>query len=144
MRQNCGLYKHLLDANHPQLSWNLQKALKEHLTWLTEISHWKQLLTKGCLWQMLISPTFDIGCLPFGIYYIRKSICRITNFVLFKRGASEAAEGCLASVAAKLVKTATKILFANFQTYICVKINRAGKFGPFLLDFRTLSKMTSK
>ena len=63
---------------------------------------------------------------------------------LFERGASEAAEGCLASVAAKLVKTATKILFANFQTYIRVEINRAGKFGPFLLDFRTLSKMTSK
>ena len=63
---------------------------------------------------------------------------------LFKRGASEAAKGCLARVAAKLVKTATKILTANFQTYIRVKINRAGKFGPFLLDFRTLSKITSK
>ena len=32
------------------------------------------------------------------------------NVGLFKRGASEAAEGCLASIAAKLVKTATKIL----------------------------------
>ena len=46
---------------------------------------------------------------------------------LFERGASEAAEGCLASVAAKLVKTATKILFTNIQTYIRVEINRAGK-----------------
>ena len=54
---------------------------------------------------------------------------------LFKRGASKAAEGCLASVAAKLVKTATKILFANFQTYIRMKINRAGKFGPFCWIF---------
>ena len=47
----------------------------------------------------------------------------------FKRGASEAAAGRFASVAAKLVKTATKILLANFQTYIRVKINRAGKFA---------------
>ena len=36
----------------------------------------------------------------------------------FKRGASEAAEGCLASVAAKLVKTATKILTLILQ-YTC-------------------------
>ena len=64
--------------------------------------------------------------------------------VLFKRGASEAAERCLASVAAKLVKTATKILCTNIWIYMCVEINRAGKFGPFLLRFGALSKMTSK
>ena len=32
----------------------------------------------------------------------------------------------------------------DFQIYIRMEINQAGKFGPFLLDFRTLSKMTSK
>ena len=63
---------------------------------------------------------------------------------LFKRGASEVAEGCLASVAAKLVKTAAKIIFTNIQIYMRVEINRAGKFGPFLLRFGALSKMTSK
>ena len=35
------------------------------------------------------------------------------QFELFKRGASEAAEGCLASVAAKLVKTAREIPFQD-------------------------------
>ena len=35
---------------------------------------------------------------------------------LFKRGASKAAEGCLASEAAKLVKTAIENLFTNSQT----------------------------
>ena len=63
---------------------------------------------------------------------------------LFKLGASEAAEGCLASVAAKLVKTATKIIFTNIQIYMRVEINRAGKFGPFLLRFGALPKMTSR
>ena len=42
------------------------------------------------------------------------------NFIhstfLFERGASEAAAGCLASVAAKLVKTAIKNLFTISQT----------------------------
>ena len=45
-------------------------------------------------------------------------------------------EYCLlinSSVAAKLVKTATKIIFTYFQ-YIRVEINRAGVFGPFLVD----------
>ena len=36
----------------------------------------------------------------------------------FKRGASEAAEGCLASVAAKLVKMATKIRF-YIHPHVC-------------------------
>ena len=58
----------------------------------------------------------------------------------FERGASEAAEGCLASVAAKLVKTGTKIL----SLYIRVEINRAGIFGPFLLDFGAISKIISE
>ena len=46
---------------------------------------------------------------------------------LFKRGASEAAEGCLVSVAAKLVKTAAKII-----TLIHARGNKsaAAKFGP--------------
>ena len=46
---------------------------------------------------------------------------------LFKRGASEAAEGCLVSVAAKLVKTAAKII-----TLIYARGNKsaAAKFGP--------------
>ena len=35
---------------------------------------------------------------------------------LFKRGASKAAEGCLASEAAKLVKTAIENLFTISQT----------------------------
>ena len=65
------------------------------------------------------------------------------NWKSFECGASEAAEGCLASIAVKLVKTATRIIFANFQTYIRVKINRASKFGPFLLDFRTLCDLIS-
>ena len=44
---------------------------------------------------------------------------RISDLLLlFKRGASEAAEGCLMSVAAKLVKTATKILTLILQ-YTC-------------------------
>ena len=49
----------------------------------------------------------------------------------FKRGASEAAEGCLASVAAKLVKTAKEIPF-----YIHLRENKSGRriwafFCPF-------------
>ena len=32
----------------------------------------------------------------------------------------------------------------DLQIYMSVEINRAGKFGPFLLRFRALSKMTSK
>ena len=84
----------------------------------------------------------------------------------FKRGASEAAEGCLVSVAAKLVKTATIIPFyihprgnksgrriwAFFRaiscdlkncplTYIRVEINQAGVFGPFFMPFRAISNM---
>ena len=47
------------------------------------------------------------------------------NWTHSERGASEAAAGRFASVAAILVKTATKIIFANFQTYFRVKINRA-------------------
>ena len=47
--------------------------------------------------------------------------------LFFKPGASKAAEGCLASVAAKLVKTAAKII-----TLIHVRGNKsaAAKFGP--------------
>ena len=30
------------------------------------------------------------------------------------------------------------------RIYICVEINRAGKFGPFLLCFGAISNMTSK
>ena len=62
------------------------------------------------------------------------------DFFLFERGASEAAEGCLVSVAAKLVKTGTKIL----SIYIRVEINWAGVFGPFLLDFEAISKIISE
>ena len=58
----------------------------------------------------------------------------------FERGASEAAEGCLASVAAKLVKTGTKTRSVNIR----VEINRAGEFGPFLLDFGAISKIISQ
>ena len=32
----------------------------------------------------------------------------------------------------------------DLQIYMGVEINRAGKFGPFLLRFRTLSNMTAK
>ena len=50
---------------------------------------------------------------------------------LFERGASEAAEGCLVSVAAKLVKTAIEIPF-----YIHARENKSGRqiwdnFGTF-------------
>ena len=38
------------------------------------------------------------------------------KLLLFKRGASKAAEGCLASEAAKLVKTAIENLFTISQT----------------------------
>ena len=60
----------------------------------------------------------------------------ITKFILvfglFKRGASEAAEGCLASVAAKLVKTALENLFS-----ILARGNKstAANFGFFFLLF---------
>ena len=53
---------------------------------------------------------------------------------------SEATEGCLASVTAKLVKTGTKIL----SLYICVEMNWAGVFGPFLEDFGVISKIISE
>ena len=51
--------------------------------------------------------------------------------MLFKRGASEAAEGCLASIAAKLVKTAIEI-----PSYIHACENKSGRqiwdnFGTF-------------
>ena len=52
--------------------------------------------------------------------------------------------GSLVSIAAKLVKTATTIIFTNIPIYMRVEINRAGEFGPFLLRFRAISKMTSK
>ena len=50
----------------------------------------------------------------------------------FKRGASEAAEGCLVSVAAKLVKTAAKII-----TLLHARGNKsaAAKFGPKIGKF---------
>ena len=51
------------------------------------------------------------------------------------KGVADFSSAERASVAAKFVKTATKILFAIFQTYIRVKINRAGKFGPFYWIF---------
>ena len=59
---------------------------------------------------------------------------RQMNFLtkeLFKRGASEAAEGCLASVGAKLVKTAKEIPF-----HIHLRENKLGRriwafFCPF-------------
>ena len=52
--------------------------------------------------------------------------------------------GSLVSIAAKLVKTATTIIFTNIPIYMRVEINRAGEFGPFLLRFRAISNMTSK
>ena len=52
----------------------------------------------------------------------------------FERGASEAAEGCFASVAVKLVKTALKKFLS---IYMRVKINRAGKIGTILARFGT-------
>ena len=65
----------------------------------------------------------------------------VSNLVftkLFKRGASEAAEGCLASVAAKLVKTAIEISF-----YIHARGNKSsaanlGHFGAFSYAFKNL------
>ena len=57
--------------------------------------------------------------------HIPRWLISVTN--LFKREASEAAEGCLASVAAKLVKTAAKIILL-----IHVRGNKsaAAEFGP--------------
>ena len=54
-------------------------------------------------------------------------------WILFKRGASETAAGCLASVAAKVVKTAIEI-----HTFMRVKKITGGKFGTFWCDFMRL------
>ena len=72
-------------------------------------------------WKNSTSEIFEI-CLNLGIL----------NFHLFKRGASEAAAGCLASVAAKLVKTAAKII-----TLLHARRNKsaAAKFGPKIGKF---------
>ena len=89
---------------------------------------------------------YKISSISFHVFWLQMQLIsrKIVPFISSAERARQAAEGCLVSVAAKLVKTATKNTFANFQTYIRVKINRAGKFGPFLLDFCTLSKMTFK
>ena len=57
---------------------------------------------------------------------------------LFKRGASEAAAGCLESVAAKLVKTAIEI-----HIYIRVKINHRRQIWDILVRFRATPKFRS-
>ena len=73
-------------------------------------------------------------------FFIQKNITKrgVAVNTSFKRGASEAAEGCLASVAAKLVKTAIKISF-----YIHARENKSsaanlGHFGAFSYAFKNL------
>ena len=58
--------------------------------------------------------------------------------MLFKRRASEAAAGCLASVAAKLVKTAIEI-----HIYMRVKINHRRQIWDILVRFRATPKLSS-
>ena len=58
--------------------------------------------------------------------------------ILFERGASEAAAGCLASVAAKLVKTAIEI-----HIYMRVKINHRRQIWDILVRFRATPKLRS-
>ena len=58
--------------------------------------------------------------------------------ILFERGASEAAAGCLASVALKLVKTDIEI-----HIYIRVKINHRRQIWDILAQFRATPKLVS-
>ena len=59
---------------------------------------------------------------------------------LFKRGASEAAFGCLANVAAKLVKTAAKniiLIHARGNKSAAAKFGpKTGRFGAKLLHIK--------
>ena len=108
------------------------------IVYLFELRNSSTLSIKGC-------PTFNDTLLRAHNSNIKRhhvqyfhAILRF-EFEFFKRGASEAAEGCLASVAAKLVKTVTKIFDSHFPIYMCVEINRAGVFGPKIFHFRTLT-----